>query len=133
MIKTVVHNNKVIAIVGRDSYSPTESEFITDDNDLLQLGFISYPENHKIQPHKHISVERNTSGTNEFLILKKGKVKLNLYDEEKKHIESHILTKGDWVLLFGGSHGFDIIETCIMIEVKNGPYAGDKDKIRFNI
>lgn len=132
MIKTVVDNDNVIAIIGRDNYLPSSNEFLTDEQDLLQLGFISYPENHSIKPHKHINFERSTMGTNEFLILKKGKVRLNLYDDKKNLLETYILNKGDWVLLLGGSHGFEIIETCVMLEVKNGPYAGDKDKVRFD-
>ena len=29
------------------------------------------------------------------------------------------------------NHGFDILEPTKMIEIKNGPYAGDQDKVRF--
>ena len=42
-----------------------------------------------------------------------------------------LLNKGDIILLIKGGHGFSVIEDVKMIEVKQGPYAGDKDKIRF--
>ena len=41
------------------------------------------------------------------------------------------LAAGDVVLLAGGGHGFEVLEEIEMIEVKQGPYAGDKDKTRF--
>jgi mannose-6-phosphate isomerase-like protein (cupin superfamily) len=34
-------------------------------------------------------------------------------------------------LLVKGGHGFEVLEELEMIEVKQGPYAGDQDKTRF--
>ena len=38
---------------------------------------------------------------------------------------------GDVVLLAYGGHGFEMIEESEIIEVKQGPYAGEMDKVRF--
>jgi hypothetical protein len=38
---------------------------------------------------------------------------------------------GDVILLAYGGHGFEMLEPTEMIEVKQGPYAGDNDKTRF--
>ena len=46
-------------------------------------------------------------------------------------LESRILNQGDVVLLAYGGHGFEMLEDSEMIEVKQGPYAGDMDKVRF--
>lgn len=35
------------------------------------------------------------------------------------------------ILLATGGHGFEVLEEIEMIEVKQGPYAGDRDKTRF--
>ena len=35
------------------------------------------------------------------------------------------------VLLFRGGHGFEMLEESEIIEVKQGPYESDNDKIRF--
>jgi hypothetical protein len=35
------------------------------------------------------------------------------------------------ILLSYGGHGFEMLERTEMIEVKQGPYAGDQDKTRF--
>ncbi len=45
---------------------------------------------------------------------------------------SSLLYQGDVILLAYGGHGFEILEDAEMIEVKQGPYAGDMDKTRFD-
>jgi hypothetical protein len=42
-----------------------------------------------------------------------------------------MLNKGDVILLADGGHGFKMIEDSEIIEVKQGPYAGELDKERF--
>ena len=46
-------------------------------------------------------------------------------------MQSTILNKGDVVLLAFGGHGFEMIEESEIIEIKQGPYAGEMDKVRF--
>ena len=43
-----------------------------------------------------------------------------------------VLNKGDVILLAYGGHGLYMLEESEIIEVKQGPYADDLDKIRFN-
>ena len=60
--------------------------------------------------------------------IKKGKVKINFFDEHKKYLENRILKTGDVILLVSGGHDFEMLEDTEMIEVKQGPYAGEADK-----
>jgi len=48
-----------------------------------------------------------------------------------RYIGSRELESGDLILLCGGGHSFEMLEETTMIEVKQGPYAGDQDKTRF--
>jgi hypothetical protein len=41
------------------------------------------------------------------------------------------LNRGDVILLAFGGHGFEMLEESEIIEVKQGPYAGEADKTRF--
>ncbi len=43
-----------------------------------------------------------------------------------------LLGEGDAVVLVRGGHGFQVLEDLEMIEVKQGPYMGEKDKVRFS-
>jgi len=36
------------------------------------------------------------------------------------------------ILLIKGAHGFKVLENLEMLEIKQGPFLGDKDKIRLN-
>jgi mannose-6-phosphate isomerase-like protein (cupin superfamily) len=69
--------------------------------------------------------------TQEVLVIKKGKLRVDFYDEYEEYLESRILGAGDVILLVSGGHGFKVLEELEMIEIKQGPYAGDADKVRF--
>jgi len=64
-------------------------------------------------------------------VIKSGKVRIDYYYDDKNYIESRILNKGDVVLLAYGGHGFEMIEDSEIIEIKQGPYSGEMDKVRF--
>lgn len=57
---------------------------------------------------------------------------VDFYDNEQNYIESSILETGDVLLLADGGHGFKMPEPSEMIEVKQGPYCGERDKVRFH-
>lgn len=69
--------------------------------------------------------------TQEVLFIKKGILRVDFYDEYEDYLESKDLHAGDIILLISGGHGFQILEEVEMIEVKQGPYAGENDKKRF--
>jgi len=85
-----------------------------------------------IQSHVHNPVSREVRFTREVLIVKSGKLRVDLYDDDQQYVESAILGPGDIILLASGGHGFEMLEETEMIEVKQGPYAGDGDKTRFS-
>lgn len=90
------------------------------------------PIGYVIPPHVHNPVVREVLFTREVLFIKSGKVRIDFYDDEQSYLESSILGQGDVVLLASGGHGFEMLEPTEIIEVKQGPYAGDHDKTRFN-
>ena len=131
MIKEIYDKETLLALIIKSNFCPNKTTFITEGQHILQVGYIVYPSSHKITPHVHKPFLRKTSGTQEFLHVKKGLVRVDFYDRNRKYLESHNLEQDDSVLLLSGGHGFEMIEDSIMVEVKNGPYAGDQDKIKF--
>ena len=89
------------------------------------------PEGYIIEPHVHNSVKREVSYTKEVLFIKSGVVRVDFYNNDQQYLKSKILRKGDVILLAYGGHGFEILEEAEIIEVKQGPYAGEDDKTRF--
>lgn len=131
MIKEIYDKDQLLALIISSNYTPQKTTFITDEKQILQAGYIVYPEGHEISPHIHQPFVRKTSGTQEFLYIKKGKVRVKFYSETKEFLKSWDLEQNDFILLLSGGHGFEMIENTVMIEVKNGPYAGNQDKKRF--
>jgi hypothetical protein len=133
MIEKIFVENDLAAIIIRSSFKIFDSgiEFITDSNDSLQLGYMKRDKGYEIQPHIHKKIDRTISFTNEVLVIKKGKVRIDFYNNDKIFHSNNILYKGDIILLNKCGHGFVMMESSEIIEVKQGPYLGDNDKIRF--
>jgi mannose-6-phosphate isomerase-like protein (cupin superfamily) len=131
MIEKIEKNNEIMAIIVRNDFNTPGVHFFTPDDFSQQLGFMKHPQGKNIDPHIHNPVTREVHYTKEVLIIRKGKLKVDFYDDEKNYLESRILHDGDVILLSTGGHGFQVLEDVEMIEVKQGPYAGDLDKTRF--
>jgi hypothetical protein len=89
------------------------------------------PQGYVIDPHVHNPVVREVQYTKEVLVIKSGKVRVDFYDDDQNYLESRIVFPGDVILLAFGGHGFEMLEDSEIIEVKQGPYAGDSDKTKF--
>ena len=131
MVERVIHNKKIIAIIIPADYKKEGIEFFTPNDFSQQLAYMNHPAGYKIPTHTHNKVHRKVYYTLETLFIRKGKVKVDFYTKEKKYLESRIIKKGDVILLASGGHGFTMLEPTEMIEVKQGPYAGDEDKVKF--
>ena len=131
MLENIRHNNLLLAIIIRSDYKKEGIEFFTNNNDSQQLGYMNRPEGYVIAPHRHNLVAREVHLTQEVLFIKNGKVRVDFYDNSQNYVRSTVLEKGDVILLSDGGHGFKMLEQSEMIEVKQGPYCGDEDKVRF--
>jgi len=125
-------SNVAICHIIKSGYSPEKTEFYTPDDYSQQLGIIKYPKDGLIKPHFHNKLTREVFFTQEVLVIRKGKVKVNLYDQHLNYICSKILMQGDTILLASGGHGFEMLEDSEMLEIKQGPYNGvSNDKTHF--
>jgi hypothetical protein len=132
MFKKISHQNTILATILRTDYHADGIQFFTPDTFSQQLGYMNRPQGYAIPPHDHNPVPRTIEWTQEVLFIKSGKVRLDLYaPQTREYLGSHILFPGDVVLLAHGGHGFVMLEASEIIEVKQGPYAGEKDKTRF--
>ncbi len=128
----IEYNGDLLAMIIKDSYSKQGISFFTPEDLSQQLAYMKHPSGTIIKPHVHNQVRREVHYTQEVLIIKRGILRVDFYDDEKRYFQSHILEKGDVILLIKGGHGFEVIEEVEMVEVKQGPYAGDNDKTRFD-
>ena len=131
MIETVYFQTEVLAIIVRKDFHKEGIHFFTSNDLSQQLAYMSHPTGKEIQPHVHKKVQREVNFTQETLFIRKGKLKVDFYSMGQEYLESRILESGDVILLIKGGHGFEVLEDLEMFEVKQGPYAGDADKIKF--
>ena len=132
MIETIRTGDQILAvIISRDFHEPG-IHFFTPNDLSQQLAFMRHPAGKVIDPHVHNPVRRSVHYTQEVLFVKRGKLRVDFYDETQLYLESRVLQGGDVILLATGGHGFEVLEEVEMIEVKQGPYAGDQDKTRFS-
>lgn len=132
MIEQIKHNNIILGIIIRTDFKKEGIAFFTPDDFSQQLGYMNRPEGYVIPPHVHNVIERKVDLTQEVLFIKSGKVRVDFYDESRHYLESRILEQGDVVLLAHGGHGFQMLESSEIIEVKQGPFCGELDKVRFD-
>jgi mannose-6-phosphate isomerase-like protein (cupin superfamily) len=131
MIEEILDKGRPLALILRAGFHAEGIRFFTPEDFSQQLAYMNRPRGYVIPPHVHNPVERNVHHTKEVLFVRSGKVRVDFYDDDQNYLESRILGAGDVVLLAYGGHGFEMLEPTEMIEVKQGPYAGEADKTRF--
>lgn len=131
MVREVRHNGKILALIIVVNYHQEGISFFTPNALSQQVAYMNHPKGHEILPHVHNRVTREVHYTQEVLIIKIGKLRVDFYSDNKEYIESHVLSSGDILVLVSGGHGFKVLEDVEMYEIKQGPYAGDGDKTRF--
>lgn len=131
MIQNITHAGRTLAVLLKANYHKEGIEFFTPNDFSQQLGYMNRPQGYVIPPHVHNPVPREVQFTKEVIFIKSGKVRVDFYHDDQSYLESCILNQGDIILLAFGGHGFEMLEPSEMIEVKQGPYAGETDKTRF--
>jgi mannose-6-phosphate isomerase-like protein (cupin superfamily) len=131
LVESVEHNGEMIALIVRNEFSQPGIRFFTSADLSQQLAYMHHPAGTIIDAHFHNPVRRTVSYSQETLFIKRGRLRVDFFDERQEFLESRELKAGDVILLIRGGHGFEVLEELEMIEVKQGPYAGDKDKTRF--
>ncbi|MBT3690762.1 hypothetical protein HOG16_00790 [Candidatus Woesearchaeota archaeon] len=128
----IFHNNQLLAIVVRDNFNEAGPTFFTEQEHGFQLAV------HNVEKGKrykaHISLPFKTLenlNPNKVYFMKKGKSKIDLYDNEGLSVGEMVLNQGDLILFISGGHGCDILDDSFMIELKQGPYRGIEDDKKF--
>ncbi len=125
--EVIEKNGQIFALVIRHGYRPDGVNFLTPDDYTLQLGLIGHPKGRHIRDHIHNPhIHYQVDTTQEFLYIEKGKISATIYDYGWNVIKTVTLEQGDILLQVSGGHGFDVLEPSYLIEIKQGPFPGDK-------
>lgn len=134
MIENVIHKKKLFAIIVKNKYRKKSGiTFFTPKEATQQFGYMKHQKNHIIQPHVHKRRLTKILFTTEVIILLKGSLRVDFYDNKTKYLFSKRISKGDIIMLISGGHGFKVLQNVEMIEVKQGPYSLSHDKKKFEV
>jgi hypothetical protein len=132
VIETIRDSDRMIALIIRSGYRASGIEFFTPDDFPQQMAYMNRPAGYRVEPHLHRELPRRITRTQEVLVIRRGRVRVDYFSDDRVYLSSSVLETGDVILLASGGHGFAMLEQTEMIEIKQGPYAGDRDKVRFS-
>ena len=133
MVEKIYHKKKLYALIVRAKFRKKKGiSFFTPNDTNQQFGYMKHDKGHLIKPHKHKKRATKIFYTTEVIIIFKGSLRVDFYDQKQKYLFSKIIKEKDIIMLVHGGHGFKVLKNVEMIEVKQGPYHLIKDKIKFN-
>ena len=124
-------DGQTLAIIVYAGFDKPGIEFFTPGSFSQQLAYMHHPAGKVIEAHVHNPVPRTVQFTQETLFIRRGRIRVDFFNEAQDYLDSRILGQGDVIMLISGGHGFEVLEEIEMIEVKQGPYAEGRDKTRF--
>jgi quercetin dioxygenase-like cupin family protein len=130
-METIADRGSVLAYIARGGSLPTQTTFLTPDECSLQVGHVVYPAGGEIPRHIHLPVERHLMNSAEVIVVQQGRCEVDVYDAERRVVATRELHVGDILIAVAGGHGFRVLEDTVLLEVKQGPYAGQAEKERF--
>lgn len=122
----------VLAVIFRNQSGATDGiHFLTTPNLELQVASVIRSKGSEISRHFHPLQNRILKQTSEVIVILDGLLEVDIYSNDLTLNSTHRLGKGEIIYLISGGHGFRIIENAKFIEVKQGPYYENFDKIHF--
>ena len=132
MVEKIYHKKKLYALIVRAKFRKKKGiSFFTPSDTNQQFGYMKHDKGHLIKPHKHKKRATKIFYTTEVIIIFKGSLRVDFYDQKQKYLFSKIIGEKDIIMLVHGGHGFKVLKKVEMIEVKQGPYSAEKDRVKF--
>ena len=88
MVEEVKCQDELLAIIVRSSFHKPGITFFTSGEWSQQLAYMNHPEGKIIEPHVHNPVKREVHYTQEVLFIKRGKIRVDFYQENQEYLES---------------------------------------------
>jgi len=126
-MEKIIHQKKIVALVIKTISEGSVP--LTDPHEPLQLVTLKHGKGKYLKAHLHTPKRRQTDKLQECLIVKKGKIAVDVYTENKLFLKRKILNNGDVLTVMNGGYGIKILSDSELIEVKNGPFVEDKELI----
>ncbi len=127
-IQFIKEDDRIYAIFMPKEYDKPGPHFFTPEEFSQQLGMLVHEKGKVVERHRHKLIKREIFQTQEVLILLRGQVQVEIFNDQGTELASILMNPGDSILLAQGGHRVEVLEDAKLIEVKQGPYAGFEDK-----
>ena len=132
MIEKILHKKRLLALIVRRQFRKKSGiNFFTSKKATQQFGYMKHKKNHIIKPHNHNKRLTKILSTTEVILLLKGVLRVDFYDNKEEYLFSKIIKEKDIIMLVHGGHGFKVLKNVEMVEIKQGPYSLSGDKTKF--
>lgn len=133
MVEKVVYRDILYALIIKANFKKEGVEFFTENDFPVQMGYMNREKGYTIARHKHSPVNTHPiSGmSQEILIIRSGKIKVDIYSTMDEWISTVVVESGDVIMFLKGGHGFEMLEASEFLEIKQGPFGGTYEKIPF--
>lgn len=130
-VETIERDDTLFGMVIRKELTPGSTEFFTDASLPLQVGLFVHGADYEEPAHTHQEIPREIDQTHQVLHLTRGSMTITFSTEEGTHVGELAVREGDTVLLADGAHSVEASEPIRAVTVKQGPYLGEDDDIRW--
>jgi len=125
-IRNICDGETVIAIIIPHDTPAEGVKFVTPQSYPFQVGLLVHKAGTVLKAHGHKKLKIEANIFQEILIVQSGCIEVDLYGIDNRGLDTVTLRDGDAILFVEGGHGIRITEPSRILEVKQGPYPGDK-------
>ncbi|MDO8619763.1 MAG: hypothetical protein Q7R64_00240 [bacterium] len=102
---------------------------LSSPEDALQIMTMKRAKGHVAKAHRHVPAHRETELLQECLIVIKGKIRIDLFDTDKRCFKKVVVKEGEAMIILDTAHEVHYLEDTLAYELKNGPFIDDKEFI----
>jgi hypothetical protein len=130
LTEIIEHGGKRFAEIIRKNVQVEKTTFFSPAESSMQIGLLAHEKGFKEIPHYHKQVKRTIHDLQQMLMVQRGKVAIDFFDDNKKIFSTVTMEEGDAVLIMSGTHSLRSLEDMQCISIKQGPFLGDEnDKV----
>ena len=107
-----------------------ETKFFSPAASSFQFGLLAHEAGFVEAPHYHKVIERTINDLQQMLVVQRGVVAVDFFDEQGNRFREVVLRAGDGIVLVHGIHSVRVLQDMQCISVKQGPFLGaENDKV----
>jgi hypothetical protein len=133
-VESIDHKNVRYAEIIWADTRVKKTTFFSPPDSSFQFGLLAHEAGFFEPPHYHRPFKREISDLQQMFMVQRGKVAVQLYNEDGAMFREVVLKAGDAIVLIHGVHSLRVIEDIQCISVKQGPFLGTEfDKVNVEI